>query len=41
VLLYISVNDKIAHIDVQLLHNDRFSNCVLLYSEAELAVRGS
>jgi len=31
VLLYISVNDNIAHIEVQLQHNDGLSNCVLLY----------
>ena len=29
-LLYSSVNDNIAHIAVQIRHNDRFSNCVLL-----------
>jgi len=31
VWLYISPNDDIAHIAVQLQPNDRFSNCVLLY----------
>jgi len=31
VLLYSSVNGNIAHIAVLLQHNDRFSNCVLLY----------
>ena len=30
-LLYSSVNGNIAYIAVQLQHNDRFSNCVLLY----------
>ena len=30
-LLYSSVKDKIAHIAVQLQHNDRFNNSVLLY----------
>jgi len=28
---YSLVNDNIAHIAVQLQHNDRFSNCVFLY----------
>ena len=31
VLLYSSLHDNIAHTAVQLLPNDRFSNCVLLY----------
>ena len=31
VLLYSSPNDDIAHIAVQLQHNERFSKCVLLY----------
>ena len=31
VLLYSSPHDNIAHTAVQLQHNDRFSNCVLLY----------
>ena len=30
VLLFSSVNGDIAHIAVQLQHNDKFSNCVLL-----------
>jgi len=31
VLMYSSVNDNIAHIAVQLQHNDRFRNCLFLY----------
>ena len=39
-LLYSSVNDNIAHIAVQLQHNDRLSNCVLLYCMYKLYCSG-
>ena len=38
--MYSSVNDNMAHIAVQLQHNDRFSNCVFLYCLYKLYCSG-